>query len=165
MSSTQYSSNRHRKRIPKWTLSHSHALFLSCLLLCPSSPFRFPSLVKCLQLPPIRTINSKEPPQQISAKRCNAARCALVALGMFECLLGLQERDVFLTDLDLLMQSLDLVWSSSDVTVINSLQTVVAKIVQIVPPPPASDLGSLTTMAINQSCSPSDIFWIRIAQV
>lgn len=136
-----------------------------CLLLCPSTSFRFPSLLKCLQLPPVRIANTKENPHHLSAKRNSATRSALVAIALFDCLVGLQDAEFFLNSLDLLVQSLDLLWGTTDVTVIHSLQSVISKIIQIIPPPPVTELSTLATVPINQNHSPIDVFWIRIVQV
>lgn len=134
-------------------------------MLCPETLFRFPSLLKCLKLPPSRAANLKESSQSISNKRNTASRSALVAISIFDCLVTLQDKAVFIANLDRLVQTLDLFWGTSDVTIINSLQSLISKIVQIIPPPQMTDLGILASVTIHQEHSPVEVFWIRIAQV
>lgn len=137
-----------------------------CLLLCPSTPLRLPSILKCLQLPPPRTsTNPKETPQYIATKRSGVIRLSLIALAMFDIVLALQDREVLIGSLDLLMQTLDPLWGSTDMTVITAIQSLVSKLIELLPPPPSTDIGSLSTVTITANHSASDLFWIRISQV
>lgn len=56
----------------------------------------------------MRTIN--ENTQQVFLRRCNATRSALLTVQIIDCLVGLQDKFVFVNNLDLMMQVMDPLW-------------------------------------------------------
>lgn len=155
-------------------------------MLCPKTPIRYLSVVKCLSLHPSFPHTSAHLGLYLT-KRTAMNRVAFLVLHFFHILVTFQDqtvvtpfratmltftlkflffRQVIEANLGLLMQTLDPIWESTDIEIIRSLARLVEKIVQLIPPPPLVDLTQITKVVpATYTSAPIHLFWARLVQV